>query len=386
MAGRGRYLKQRLAFGLSETRSISWNGTSSARARLLQCCDMADWRQIQARIRKAKNSSDPASKLAQLYSKTRDAMVAFEIGAIEEKAGRNDEAVRWYTTAAQRFRRAEWKTKAEEALRRLGAPLPATIAQAPAIAPDAEESHDDPGREPVAGGATLAQAAEEAAPSESPIESAAAAEAPRGKSPGRRRRGRRGGRAHRRGGTTPAEPVQPGKVVEATVRRGVLDALPVPRAPQRVEPEPPVLPSERTAHGRAGEPALASRLAHLEALLRRLVSSPLHGLEEAEAAPAGPGVYLLSDSDLITTYYVEACHTLRVGLGHLLRGGRSARSGGHSEGSLRARLAEHLGISEAKVSQYLKQHCVVRWIQLDDEATYLANFAIGVLRTPLNAE
>ncbi len=369
----------------------SWNrlsavNASSARARLLQCWDMADWRQIQARIRKAKNGSDPASKLAQLYSKTRDAMVAFEIGAIEEKAGRNDEAVRWYTTAAQRFRRAEWKTKAEEALRRLGAPLPATTAQAPAIAPDAEESHDDSGREPFAGGTTLAHAAEEATPSESPIESAAAAEAPRGKSPGRRRRGRRGGRAHRRGGTTPAEPVQPGKTFEATVRRGVLDALPVPRAPQRVEPEPPVLPSERTAHGRAGEPALASRLAHLEALLRRLVSSPLHGLEEAETAPAGPGVYLLSDSDLITTYYVEACHTLRVGLGHLLRGGRSARSGGHSEGSLRARLAEHLGISEAKVSQYLKQHCVVRWIQLDDEATYLANFAIGVLRTPLNAD
>jgi hypothetical protein len=34
----------------------------------------------------------------------------------------------------------------------------------------------------------------------------------------------------------------------------------------------------------------------------------------------------------------------------------------------------------------LKKHCVVRWIQLDDEASNLAHFAIGVLRTPLNAE
>jgi hypothetical protein len=34
----------------------------------------------------------------------------------------------------------------------------------------------------------------------------------------------------------------------------------------------------------------------------------------------------------------------------------------------------------------LKDHCVVRWIQLDDDAPHLAHFAIGVLRTPLNAD
>ena len=56
-----------------------------------------------------------------------------------------------------------------------------------------------------------------------------------------------------------------------------------------------MLPSERTAHGRAGDPALASRMSHLESMLRRLVASPLHRLD-TEEAPAGPGVFLLSFS------------------------------------------------------------------------------------------
>src|ERR1700677_82566 len=85
---------------------------------------MADWRQIQARIRKAKNSPDAPTKLHELYQRTRDAMVAWELGAVEEKAERTDEAVKWYTIAVERFRRADWKRKAEEALTRLGAPLP----------------------------------------------------------------------------------------------------------------------------------------------------------------------------------------------------------------------------------------------------------------------
>src|SRR5580700_1080449 len=85
---------------------------------------MADWRQIQARIRKAKNSPDASAKLSELYQRTRDAMVAWELGAIEEKAGRNEEAGRWYIISAQRFRRADWKKKAQEALARLGIELP----------------------------------------------------------------------------------------------------------------------------------------------------------------------------------------------------------------------------------------------------------------------
>ena len=159
----------------------------------------------------------------------------------------------------------------------------------------------------------------------------------------------------------------------------------------RVEHAAPMLPSERTAHGRAGDPALASRMSHLESMLRRLVGSPLHRLD-TEDAPAGPGVFLLSDSDQISSYYVEACQTLRVGVGNLVRGTRSSGSK-TTRGSrpsfdtgLKAKLAEHLGITEAKVSQYLKDHCVVRWIQMDDDAPHLAHFAIGVLRTPLNLD
>src|ERR1700752_3847344 len=96
---------------------------------------MADWRQIQARIRKAKNSPDAPTKLLELFQRTRDAMVAWELGTIEEKAERTTEAAKWYTIAAQRFRRSEWKTKAEEALTRLGVELPvATEAEATAEA------------------------------------------------------------------------------------------------------------------------------------------------------------------------------------------------------------------------------------------------------------
>ena len=121
------------------------------------------------------------------------------------------------------------------------------------------------------------------------------------------------------------------------------------------------------------------------------MSSPLHRLGEAEEAPAGPGVFLLSESDQSSSYYIEACQTLRVGVGNLVRSGRNQkgnRGGSHNfnETNIKERLADYLGINEAKVSQYLKDHCVVRWIQLDDEAAHLAHFAIGILRTPLNAD
>jgi len=53
---------------------------------LLQYCAMADWRQIQARIRKAKNAPDALGKLSELYSRTRDAMVAWELGTIKVRA------------------------------------------------------------------------------------------------------------------------------------------------------------------------------------------------------------------------------------------------------------------------------------------------------------
>src|ERR1700688_4753667 len=86
---------------------------------------MADWKQMTARIRRARTGKDPAAQLSNLYQKTRDAMVAFELAKFFEAAGESNEAARWYSTAAERFRRADWKTKAQEAAVRLGGQTPA---------------------------------------------------------------------------------------------------------------------------------------------------------------------------------------------------------------------------------------------------------------------
>jgi hypothetical protein len=399
---------------------------------------MPDWRQIQARIRKAKTAQDPAGKLSELFLKTHDAMVALELAAWQEKAGNSSEAVRWYTTAAQRFRRADWKARAHEALTRLGAPIPP---EETAPAPSASESGPAPERgiPPLpsslfaapAGKSFVTWQAEEvphassglAAPEARDPQPASvsvqgeimegAAHAP-GAAPvlpeargNRKRRGRRGGRGRKRPGAVPAAlaPPPPRMEVAAPVDRPVV--LPSPRpeppaanrrkrhgreprpqvaapAPARVQPAPPAA-IERT-FSRAGDPGLSSRTSQLEALLRRLIGAPLHALEDAAEAPAGPGIFLISDSDLITSYYVEDCQTLRVALGHLTRKERAPRGRGMSGGTLRAKLGEHLGINETKATQYLAKHCVIRWLQLDDDAEHLAHFAIAVLRTPLNIE
>ena len=379
---------------------------------LLQCPCMADWRQIQARIRKAKNSPEAVSKLSELFKRTRDGMVAWELGAIEEKADHKQEAGNWYIVAAQRFRRADWKKKAEDALIRLGLPLPqldassmtAVQAESVEIADRAAETESEEAS-PSPAHRETPQENSEAQPA------ASSSSSPSSLEPGRRkrRRGRRGGRGRRgKGGTNP-----PGLPTQAfseqssasgpqssamdtssppVLEQRALDRVESePSSPEYVRPRqaefpPPQLPSERVAHGR-GDPALASRMAHLESLLRRLLGSPLRKLDAADEAPAGPGVFLLSDSDQTTSYYVEACQTLRVAIGNLARGGRSGKTRpgqGSSEQSLKSKLAEHLEINETKVAQYLKDHCVIRWIQLDDDAPVLAHFAIAVLRTPLN--
>jgi len=404
---------------------------------------MANWRQIQARIRKVKDTPEAAAKLAELYSKTRDAMVAFELAAVEERAEHNDEAIKWYTTAHQRFRRQDWKKRVEEALTRLGAALPeaqpgdSEAARSHAGAPNEAAEGDDqisvlgeihePGDEEVqpgeAGNESEDAESEEGAPA---IPGAAESSAEGGEAgKKRRRRGRRGGRGRRRGPGAPALPAErfapaSGTAQRTSQRTPAPPRMPVPsRTPPRVPSRPPIapeeyppaaesappprenfaarsrmaeplsdapmlLPSERVAHGRGGDPAIASRLAHFESMLRRLLGSQLHSLEESDDAPAGPGVFLIADSDLVTSYYAESCKTLRIALGQLVRGGRGRRE---STGpTFKAKLAEHLEISEAKVGDYLKKHCVVRWIQLDDEATHFAHFVIGVLRTPLNEE
>lgn len=390
---------------------------------------MTDWRQIQARIRKAKSSPDALTKLSELFQRTRDGMVAWELGGIEEKSERTEEAAKWYAVAAERFRRAEWKKKAEEALARLGVDVRATFTDTttetraeaseghaaevgplePEQAADSPLPHREARLEPEGVEVVSAQPGSIAPPRLSDPNLGA------GLTRKKRRRGRRGGRGRRR--ELPGAPSLPTQDFSESLdtqadrpelRRPLPFRQPEPRTPSAERPsgaepraaEPvrhapaempaiPQLPSERTAHGRAGDPALASRMAQLESVLRRLLSSPLHRLDEAEQAPAGPGVFLLSDSDQVTSYYVEACQTLRVGLANLLRGGRakSDRSGrSYPERDLKRRLAEHLEINESKVAQYMKDHCVVRWIQLDDDAAHLAHFAIGVLRTALNLE
>ena len=85
----------------------------------------------------------------------------------------------------------------------------------------------------------------------------------------------------------------------------------------------------------------------------------------------------MSDRDQTSYYYIEACRTLHIALGQMVRGRSSI-------GSIKGPLAEHLGISETKVAAYIKQHCVVRWIQLDEDSSKLAHFAIAVLRPALN--
>src|ERR1700740_3514951 len=81
---------------------------------------MTDWKQITARIRRARTSKDPAGQLSNLFQKTRDAMVAFELAKYFETSGENADAAKWYSAAAERFRRADWKIKAQEAAVRLG--------------------------------------------------------------------------------------------------------------------------------------------------------------------------------------------------------------------------------------------------------------------------
>jgi len=350
---------------------------------------MADWKQITARIRRARTGKDPATQLSNLYQKTRDAMVAFELAKFFETAGQNGEAAKWYSTAAERFRRADWKTKAQEAAVRL-----AGSSSSDEAAPRADElqlhmpiiSAPEPGLPFEETAATfeaiVAPAAEAPEDSEAPT-----AEAPRR---GTRRRGRRGGRNRRKASATTDRPaLSPVQPTEAPVQQAPppVDEAPEPRfgrvtesiSPRRTLPEP-VADSAASLRGRYGDPGLSSRLSLLEMQFRRLLTCPPLTLGEADRAPVGPGVLLLSDSDLSTYYYVEPCQTLRIAIGSFLRG----RASGRGSESIKPRLAEHLGIAEARVAKYLADHCVVRYLQLDEGASHFAHFVTAVLRPALN--
>jgi hypothetical protein len=359
---------------------------------------MADWKQITARIRRARTGKDPVGQLSNLYEKTRDAMVAFELARYFETTGQNPDAAKWYLAAAERFRRADWKTKAQEAAVRLGG-------EVPAVDP-AQVSSDSKLTPPLTVAESVAEAsseesAEEAspAPTDASTETeetslAAAGESADSPDKKRRRRGRRGGRNRRKG-----EPAKTGAAVSAAT--ATESATPAKGLPSRVFDEPsaprptrsaasraiPQLPVEPigdpagpAVRGRSGDPGLSSRLSLLEMQLRRLLTCPPVKLSDADHAPVGPGVFVLTDSDLTSYYYVESCQTLRIAVGNLLRGGTSRRGAD----SLKPQLAEHLGIPETRVTKYLADHCVVRWLQLDEGASHFAHFVTAVIRPTLN--
>lgn len=149
---------------------------------------MADWKQITARIRRARTGKDPVGQLSNLFEKTRDAMVAFELARYFETSGQNPEAAKWYVAAAQRFRRADWKTKAQEAAVRLGAeivpgdsasPLGDSLSAPPSVpasAPSGEEplSAVDSENDSVASAPTQDSAKPDAESAETPARKRAA--------------------------------------------------------------------------------------------------------------------------------------------------------------------------------------------------------------------
>jgi hypothetical protein len=340
-------------------------------------------------------------------------MVAFELAQFYEKAGTTEDAVRWFTTAAERFRRPQWKQKAEEGLVRLGAPIPATPAAIPGVAVSETTAEPVTRLEPIIAefseeqpnetGQEMNEGEQESVFEQPPAAATASAAAQTSETGPedrrRRRRGRRGGRGRHKGVRTaapasaapaapPAPPSMFDRVVEPRTFPASRPAASAEIAESRVrEPEPArgyeLAPagSSLSSRVRSGDPALSSRMAQLESQLRRLLACSIHSLEQAEEAPAGPGVFLITDTDQTTYYYAEACQTLRVGIGNMLRSGRGSREGSN----LKEKLAEHLGINEARVGKYLKDHCGVRWLQLDEGAPLLAHFAVAVLR-PISNE
>jgi hypothetical protein len=367
---------------------------------------MADWKQITARIRRARTSKDPAAQLSNLYEKTKDAMVAFELARFFEAATQLPEAAKWYAESAKHFRRADWKTKAMEAATRLGgaAPSPDELAddsaasRSPSSSPLTVPEPGLPFEQNVAvfesvvesGGQSDVPSESAESPANSSDQPAAAGEKP-ADAIKRRRRGRRGGRNRRKPGSTApgaaspaAAPRRPSTHVPGAAVPVESDMESVPErssfslSPLPVEPLPDG--GGIALRGRYGDPGLSSRISLLEMQFRRLLTCAPLGVDSADRAPAGPGVLLLTDTDLTTYYYVESCQTLRIAVANLLRGGSSRRGGD----SIKPQLAQHLGITDARVSKYLADHCVVRWLQLDEGASHFAHFVTAVLRPVLN--
>lgn len=349
---------------------------------------MADWKQITARIRRAKGSKDPAGQLSNLFQKTRDAMVAFELARHLETSQQSDDAAKWYAISWQRFRRGDWKSKAQEALIKLGGTIPSEGDVLPI-----PEIQSKPSTETLSAPESIEESGTSESSSEpqasSPENDAVISQPERG-APGaksNRRRGRRGGRNRRKAASATAQSPARSESGAASAPRHVEPEIAPPRVVDtRSIPRIPVESSAELSpagvKGRFGDPGLSSRLSLLEMQFRRLLTCAPAKLDQAERAPAGPGVFVLTDDDMTTYYYVEACDTLRIAIANMARGGANRRSGIN----IKPLLAEHLGIPEARVSKYLSDHCIVRWLQLDEGAEHFAHFAIAVLRPILNTQ
>lgn len=353
---------------------------------------MADWKQITARIRRARSAKDPIGQLSNLYEKTRDAMVAFELARYFESSGQNPEAAKWYLAAATRFRRADWKTKAQDAAVRLGAEIPssgaASIDSEVSAVPHPETDSEPVAQEEISFSEPSAPATEFASP---PVIVPESGSSPSAEDHKRRRRGRRGGRNRRktelhrsgssgRASSPPADPSAASRTSSEEAADSSVSRAEGAHSARSSAPESLAEYSAGSVRGRSGDPGLSSRLSQLEMQLRRLLSCAPARLNEADHAPAGPGVFVLSDSDLTSYYYVEACQTLRIAVGNLLRSGSNRRG----SDALKPKLADHLGIPESRVTKYLTDHCVARWLQLDEGASYFAHYVISVLRPTLN--
>jgi hypothetical protein len=352
---------------------------------------MADWKQITARIRRAKGSKDPAGQLSNLFQKTRDAMVAFELARYLESANKSEEAAKWYALSWQRFRRGDWKIKAQEALARLGGSLPAegevlavpetplieTQEPQPSVAPESSIAPEE-SKESEVSAESAAHSAATSPESATPQATASASSSNRN-----RRRGRRGGRNRRKGAAS--SPVHQSEAKSSEVHPEiapprVVDSRAIPRVP--VESASDSAAGTTGVKGRFGDPGLSSRLSLLEMQFRRLLTCPPAKLDQTDRAPAGPGVFVLTDEEMSSYYYVESCDSLRIAIGNVSRSGGNRRTGI----SIKPLLADHLGIPEARVGKYLTEHCVVRWLQLDEGAEYFAHFVIAVLRPVLNSQ
>src|SRR2546422_3259470 len=85
---------------------------------------MTDWKQITARIRRARTSKDPAGQLSNLFEKTRDAMVAFELAKYFETSGQNADSLNCNVTPPNRFPGAVGRPKDKEPITGLAGTWP----------------------------------------------------------------------------------------------------------------------------------------------------------------------------------------------------------------------------------------------------------------------